>query len=245
MHRMLVAGLTAGLAMGMAFGVSANEPGLQSQPMQSAPSAELAPDLLLGNATLVVTDYLKQNRNLPGSAQKLVELVEATILPLFDFPHMTRLAVARNWRMATAGQQDQLVGEFRMLLVRTYTSALTSYRDQPINYKPLRIPPGVTEVTVKSSIRQMGSEPITIDYDMEKTAAGWKVFDIKFAGVSLITTYRSSFADSVRDGGIDGLIKSISAKNQQPTARLIPRDESGHQFMFIYTVVPTVLRGAR
>jgi phospholipid transport system substrate-binding protein len=243
---MMVAGLAVVLAMGMTCAASANEAVLQSEPMRSAPSAELAPDLLLSNATLVVTDHLRQTRNQPaGSAQKLAELVEVTILPLFDFRHMTQLAVARNWRVATAGQQDQLVSEFRTLLVRTYTSALTSYRDQPINYKPLRVLPGVTEVTVKSSIRQTGSEPTTIDYDMEKSAAGWKVYDIKFAGVSLITTYRSSFADSVRDGGIDGLIKSISAKNHQPTARLIPTDESGHQFMFIYTVVPTVLRSVR
>jgi phospholipid transport system substrate-binding protein len=245
MHRMLAAGLAAGFAMSMASGAGASEMRPQSEAALSTPVADLAPDLLLSNATLVVTDYLKQNRNLPGSAQKLTELVEATVLPLFDFRHMTQLAVARNWRVATAAQQDELVSVFRMLLVRTYTSALTSYRDQPINYRPLRIPPGVTEVTVKSSIRQPGSEPTTIDYDMEKTAAGWKVYDIKFAGVSLITTYRSSFADSVRDGGIDGLIRSITAKNQQRVVTLDPRDESGRQLMFIYTIAPTVLRGAR
>ncbi len=245
MYRMLVAGLAAGFAMGMACTVSAGEAGLQPETVLGAPATELAPDLILNNATLLVTDFLKQNRGLPGSAQKLAELVEATILPLFDFRHMTQLAVARNWRMATAGQQDLLVSEFRTLLVRTYTSALTSYRDQPVNYKPLRIPPGVNEVTVKSSIRQPGSEPTTIDYDMEKTAGGWKVFDIKFAAVSLITTYRSSFAESVRDGGIEGLIKSITAKNLQREASLPPKGERDRHFMFIYTVVPTVLRGAR
>jgi phospholipid transport system substrate-binding protein len=105
------------------------------------------------------------------------------------------------------------------LLVRTYSTALSSYRDQVIEYKPLRAAPGATEVTVKSEIKQSGTERMTIDYDLEKTPAGWKVYDIKVAGISLVSTYRESFSSRVRDGGIEGLIKSLSDKNRQDDSR--------------------------
>jgi len=128
---------------------------------------------------------------------------------------MTRIAVARNWRLATPEQQEALTLEFKTLLVRTYSIALSSYRDQVIEYKPLRLTPDATEVTVRSDVRQSGKERLTIDYDMEKTPAGWKVYDIKIAGVSLVTTYRDTFAGKVRDGGIEGLIRALSDKNRQ------------------------------
>lgn len=180
------------------------------------PAPEAAPDALLSAATLVVTASLKQDRDRQtGSRGKIVALVESTILPLFDFRHMTQLAVAANWRLASPEQRNALETEFRTLLVRTYSAALAGYRDQAIEYKPLRMAPSETEVTVKSTVWQPGAERMTIDYDMEKTAAGWKVYDIKVAGISLITTYRSSFAQVIRDGGVDGLVKALSAKNLQ------------------------------
>jgi len=175
-----------------------------------------APDVLLSQATATVIASLKQHRDLQTtSAGSIAALVEATVLPLFDFRHMTRLAVAANWRLASLEQQNALVGEFKSLLVRTYSVALASYRDQTIEYRPLRMAAGDTEVMVRSLVRQPGTEPVTIDYDLEETAAGWKVYDIKIAGVSLITTYRSTFAQTVRDGGVDALIKALSAKNRQ------------------------------
>ena len=125
--------------------------------------------------------------------------------------------MGRNWRSATPEQQKQLAGEFKTLLVRTYSTALTNYRDQQINYKPLRAKPEDTEVTVKSDVSQSGSsQPVSIDYEMEKTPNGWKVYDVKVDGVSLVTTYRDTFATEVREKGIDGLIKSLAAKNREP-----------------------------
>jgi phospholipid transport system substrate-binding protein len=128
---------------------------------------------------------------------------------------MTRIAVARNWHLATPAQQEALTVEFKTLLVRTYSSALSSYRDQEIEYKPLRVAPGATDVTVKSEMRQAGKERMTIDYKMTKLSSGWKVYDIQIAGVSLVTTYRDTFASRVRDNGIEGLIKALSDKNRQ------------------------------
>src|SRR4029077_18113152 len=133
----------------------------------------------------------------------------------FDFARMTQTAMGRNWRLATPEQQKALTLEFKTLLVRTYSTALSRYRDQVIEYKPLRAAPDATEVTVKSDVKQSSRERTTIDYDMAKTPAGWKVYDIKIAGVSLVTTYRDTFAGRVRDGGIEGLIKSLSDKNRQ------------------------------
>ncbi len=134
-----------------------------------------------------------------------------------------------------------LVAEFRTLLVRTYSTALANYRDQVIEYKPLRMASGETEGTVKSTGKRPGAERMTIDYDTEKTAAGWKVYDIKIAGVSLITVYRSTFAQTIRDSGVDGLIQSLSAKNQQ-----LRFHESGVRgVLFMHAVAPVVFRGGR
>jgi len=177
---------------------------------------DVAPDVLLNAVTSEVIAIIRQDKDIQaGDPAKVADLVETRILPLFDFTRMTQIAVARNWRLATPEQQKALTLEFKALLVRTYSTALSSYRDQVIEYKPLRLTPDATEVTVRSDVRQSGKERITIDYEMEKTSAGWKVYDVKIAGVSLVTTYRDTFAGKVRDSGIEGLIKSLSDKNRQ------------------------------
>jgi phospholipid transport system substrate-binding protein len=177
---------------------------------------DVAPDVLLKAVTLEVTAIIRQDKDIQaGNPAKVADLVETRILPLFDFTRMTQMAAGRNWNLATPGQQQALTTEFKTLLVRTYSAALSSYRDQVIEYKPLHAAPGATEVTVKSDVKQPGKERLTIDYDMEKTPAGWKVYDFKLAGISLVSTYRESFSSRVRDGGIDGLIKSLSDKNRQ------------------------------
>jgi len=177
---------------------------------------DVAPDVMLKAVTSEVIAIIRQDKDIQaGDPAKVADLVETRILPLFDFTRMTRIAVARNWRLATPEQQKALTLEFKTLLVRTYSTALSSYRDQVIEYKPLRLTPDATEVTVRSDVRQAGGERMTIDYDMEKTPAGWKVYDVKITGVSLVTTYRDTFAGKVRDGGIEGLIKSLSDKNRQ------------------------------
>ena len=177
---------------------------------------DLAPDVLVKTVTSEVIAIIRQDKDIQaGDPAKVADLVETRILPLFDFTRMTQIAVARNWRLATPEQQKALTLEFKALLVRTYSTALSGYRDQVIEYKPLRAEPGATEVTVRSDVRQPGRERMTIDYDMEKTLAGWKVYDIKLAGVSLVTTYRGTFASKVRDSGIEGLIKSLWDRNRQ------------------------------
>ena len=183
-------------------------PGLRAQ--------EADPNKLLQSITLEVITAMKQERDLHGANFKQsARLVETKVLPLFDFSRMTRTAVARNWRLATPEQQAALTTEFRTLLVRTYSSALSSYRDQVIEFRSMPRAPADTEVTVKSVVKQSGTAPIAMDYDMEKTPAGWKIYDIKVAGVSLVTTYRDSFSERIRDAGVDGLIKALEEKNQQ------------------------------
>jgi phospholipid transport system substrate-binding protein len=177
------------------------------------------PDVLMKTVTEEVIVILKQDLA-SGERTDVGRLVEEKILPLFDFERMTSLAVARNWRGASPEQQAALVAEFRTLLVRTYSRALSTYRDQQIEYKPLRAAAGDTDVLVRSLVRRPGVETLTIDYDMEDTPAGWKVYDVKVGGVSLVITYRESFAAAVRDGGVDGLIKLLADKNRQAARAL-------------------------
>jgi phospholipid transport system substrate-binding protein len=177
---------------------------------------EVEPNVLLQTATTEVIAAIKLERDLHGGQPKQVAgVVETKVLPLFDFSRMTQIAVARNWRLATPDQQSALTTGFKTLLVRTYSSALTGYRDQVIEFRSLHTAPADTEVTVKSVVKQSGTAPITMDYNMEKTPAGWKVFDINVAGVSLVTTYRDSFSEKIRDDGVEGLIKALEDKNRQ------------------------------
>lgn len=185
-----------------------------------AAAQDTAPDALVKGITQDVVGIIRQDKDIQsGNIKKIADLVDTRILPYFDFARMTQLALAVNWRRATPEQQKTLTQEFRTLLVRTYSAALASYRDQTIDYKPLRARPEDTEVTVRSEVKQRGGQAIAIDYDMEKSAGGWKVFDIKVDGVSLITTYREDFANQVRDSGLDGLIKTLSTKNRQAKTR--------------------------
>lgn len=178
----------------------------------------VAPDVLVKTITDEVTAALKKDKDIQaGDAKKAADLIETMIVPHFDFTRMTRIAVARNWRSATPEQQKELATEFKTLLVRTYSSALVNYKEHQIDYKPLRAKPEDDEVTVKSDVKPSGStQPVTIDYELEKTANGWKIYDVKVDGVSLVTTYRDTFATEVRERGIDGLIKSLAAKNREP-----------------------------
>jgi len=182
---------------------------------------DVAPDVLLKSVTEEVIAIIKLDKDIQaGSPAKVAGLVETRILPHFDFPRMTQIAAARSWRLATPEQQQALTVEFKTLLVRTYSTALSGYRDQVIEFRPLRSAPGDSEVTVKSLVRQSGMPPLPIDYDMERLATGWKVYDIKIEGVSMVTTYRETFAGIVRNSGVDGLIKSLADKNRQGDSRV-------------------------
>jgi phospholipid transport system substrate-binding protein len=149
-----------------------------------------------------------------GNRQKLVQLIDAKVLPHFNFSAMTALAMGQGWNKANPEQKKRLTEEFRMLLVRTYASALAAYSEQKFDFRPLRAKPSDTDVTVQVRVLQPGAQPVPIDYSMEKTAAGWKVYDVMVGGVSLVANYRTEFNNVVRESGIDGLIKNLSAKNR-------------------------------
>jgi phospholipid transport system substrate-binding protein len=189
-----------------------------------APAQDLAPDALAKKVTDEVLTILRSDKDIQsGNTRKVYDLVEAKVLPHFNFTRMTRLAVGAPWRQASAAQQQSLTNEFRSLLVHTYASAFTQYRDQTIDYRPLKMQPGDTEVTVQSRIKQSGGQdPIDVNYSMEKTDQGWKVYDVVIAGVSLVQNYRSSFNSEIQKSGIDGLIASLTTKNKtlaQQTAK--------------------------
>jgi phospholipid transport system substrate-binding protein len=178
-----------------------------------------APDALVKAITQDVLSVLKQKDAQGTDAKRIANVIETKVLPHFELTRMTQLAMGRNWRAASPEQQKVLTSEFMTLLVRTYSTALATYRDQVIDVKPLRAAPDATDVTVKSDVKRPGAQPIAIDYDLGKTSSGWKVYDVKVGGVSLVTTYRETFASEVRENGIDGLIKSLSTKNRQSDAR--------------------------
>ena len=181
-----------------------------------AQAPDLAPDALARKVTDEVITVLRADKEIQaGNSKKILDLVEAKILPHFNFARMTRLAVGAPWRQASGAQQQSLVNEFRALLVNTYTTAFTQYRDQVIEYRPLKMAPADTEVVVRSLIKQKtGADPIDISYSMEKTESGWKVYDVVIAGVSLVQNYRSSFGTEIQKGGIDGLIATLASKNK-------------------------------
>ena len=181
---------------------------------------EVAPDVLVKAVTLEVVDIIGKDKDIQsGNQKKIVDLVEAKVLPHFNFTAMTRLAVATNWEKSTVDQKKQLTEEFKTLLVRTYASALSAYRDQKFDFRPLRSKPTDTDVTVQVRISQGGREPVTLEYDMEKSPSGWKAYDVRVGGVSLVANYRTEFANEIRASGIDGLIKGLAAKNKASTAR--------------------------
>ncbi|KVW99412.1 MlaC/ttg2D family ABC transporter substrate-binding protein [Thiobacillus denitrificans] len=189
--------------------------------------SDTPPDVLARTTTQEVITILKQDKELQrGNLAKVYQLVEAKILPNFDFNRMTQLALGRHWPRATAKQKQKLVTEFRNLLVRTYSSSLTAFTDQVVEFKPLTMKPDDTDVTVRSEILQPGGQPIPINYSMYKTAFGWKVYDVTIDGVSLVTNYRSSFASTIRQNGIDGLIKTLAAQSARGEAKPAPRPGS-------------------
>lgn len=182
----------------------------------SAQAEEVRPDMLLKTMSdEVIAEMRKDKAIQAGDSAKIAALVEAKIVPNFDFRRITQIAVGASWRRATPEQREKLTAEFKTLLVRTYSGALANYRDQTIEFKPLRMKPDDTEVTVRSQIRQPGSEPIAIEYDLEKTGSQWKVFDVRISGISLVATYRTSFAEEVSNRGLDGLISLLARKNRQ------------------------------
>ncbi|SEP40533.1 phospholipid-binding protein MlaC [Nitrosovibrio sp. Nv6] len=174
-----------------------------------------SPDTLVDNTAQEVLAIVRQDKELQsGNTAKILDLVEAKVLPHFNFARMTRLAMGKNWSKATPEQQQELVKEFRTLLVRTYSNALSTYSDYTIKVEPLKSNAADTDTTVKTKVMDSGQQPVPIDYSMEKTNDGWKVYDVTVAGVSLVTNYRSTFNSQVREGGVEKLIKTLADKNR-------------------------------
>jgi phospholipid transport system substrate-binding protein len=181
--------------------------------------AQTAPDAWIKQISGEVIEAVKADKAIQaGDTKRILALVDAKILPGVDFQRMTSSSVGRYWRQATPEQQKRLQEEFKTLLVRTYAGALTQVRDQTVELKPLRAKPEDTEVLVRSEIKGKG-EPIQLDYRLEKSGDGWKIYDVNVLGVWLVETYRASFAQEISASGIDGLIAKLAEKNKAAAAK--------------------------
>ncbi len=183
-----------------------------------APAAaqDLAPDAMVQQVTEDVLTVVRQDKDIQsGNTRKAIELAETKVSPYFNFQRMTALAVGREWSKATPEQKKRLTEEFKALLVRTYSNALISYKNQKVVYKPSKMAAGDTDVVVKTEVVQPGNKPIQLDYALEKQGGSWKVYDVIVAGVSLVTNYRDTFKQEMSNSGIDGLITMIANKNKQ------------------------------
>lgn len=171
------------------------------------------PDVLVKTVTLEVVDIIRKDKELQNDRKKVVALIETKVVPHFNFTSMTASAVGSAWPKATPEQKTRLTDEFRTLMVRTYASSIAAYKDQKFDFRPLRAKPTDTDVTVQVRVLQQGAEPVKLDYDMEKTARGWKVWDVRIADISLTANYRTEFANIMRSSGIDGLVTALHNKN--------------------------------
>jgi len=166
----------------------------------------------------VVSDVMASVKSDPeiqkGNIPRIVDLVDKKILPYADMRRTTEMAMGPNWKKATPEQQAQLVTEFRNLLIRTYSGALSQLRDQTFQFKPLRAAPDDKEVVVKTVVIGRG-DPVPIDYRLEKTANGWRVYDMNIMGVWLVEAYRNQFANQISQNGIEGLVKFLQERNKQ------------------------------
>lgn len=182
--------------------------------LSAAAFAAEAPDELVKRTAEDVLAIVKADKDIQaGNQEKIFALAEEKILPNFNFDRVSRLVLGKNWTKATAEQKSAFQTEFRTLLLRTYATALSKYKNQTIDYKPLRLADGATSAAVKTVILQPGGQPIAVDYALEKQADSWKVYDIVIEGVSLVTNYRSQFAQEIRQNGLDSLIKKLADKN--------------------------------
>lgn len=181
--------------------------------------AQEAPDAMAKRVMTEVIEIVKNDKAIQSGDQKRIfDLVESKVLAHFDFRHMTALAMGREWRNANPAQRDAVTAEFKTLLVRTYSNALAQYKNQTIDFKPFRMQPTDTDVVVRTEIKQPGAKPVNIDYQLDKQANGWKVYDVMVAGVSLVTNYRDTFSQEIKANGVEGLIASLKAKNSQNEA---------------------------
>jgi phospholipid transport system substrate-binding protein len=186
-----------------------------SMAMSSAVAAPVAPDVLVRQTIEEVLKIIRSDERIQsGDVVRIAEVMEQKIAPHFDFPRMTRLAVGRPWRQATPEQRTALIREFRTLLIRSYASAFSMYNAIYVEYRPLRASSDATDATVSTLIRLPGgAQPVEVDYAMALTDDGWKVFDVRMGGASLIINYRNIFSQEIQRGGVQGLLDSLIQKN--------------------------------
>ena len=182
-------------------------------------AADESPDGLIKRVSAEVLDNIKADKTVQaGDMSKVMSLVDSQIMPNVNFTRMTASAVGRSWRQATPEQQKKLQDEFKTLLIRTYSGALSQVKDQTINVKPLREAAGETEVVVRTEVLGRG-DPAQLDYRLEKVASGWKIYDLNVLGVWLVETYRTQFSQEINAKGIDGLIASLTERNKTNNAK--------------------------
>ena len=204
--------LAAALAAGSVLLAAAPQPAV-------AQAAAQAPDELIRTVSTDVLDAVKADKTIQsGDVQKIIGLVDTKVMPHVNFQRMTASAVGRYWRQATPEQQKRLQDEFKTLLVRTYSGALSQVKDQTVQLRPMRSNPDDQEVVVRTEIRGRG-DPIQLDYRLEKAGAGWKIYDVNVLGVWLVENYRNSFAQEIGAGGIDGLISKLAERNKAAAAK--------------------------
>lgn len=219
MSRRWMSGLAALLGAAAVSAVALPASAQSSAAASVRPSAQSSPDALVQALTNDLLDTIRADKALQsGDIARINAVVDAKVMPFVDFEKMTRLAVGRGWRQATPEQRQALVREFRTLLTYTYAGALAQISDHRVELRPSRFGPNDTDVIVRSQIVASRGEPIQLDYRLEKTDSGWKIYDLNILGVWLIENYRNSFASEVNTGGIDGLIRSLTERNRQLAA---------------------------
>ena len=185
-----------------------------AQGTAAASAAAQAPDALIEKLSNEVLQTIRTDSALQsGDTARFNKLIDDKVLPYVNFEKMTRLAVGRGWRQATPEQRTALTREFRTLLVRTYSGAVSQVKDHKVQLRPFRAAPNETDVLVRTNVVASKGDPIQLDYRLEKTDAGWKIYDINVLGVWLVENYRNSFASEINARGIDGLIKSLTEQN--------------------------------
>lgn len=182
----------------------------------SASAQQEAPDALIKRISQEILELAKTDQQIQaGNQQRIMEMVQTKIIPHVDFQRMTAMAAGRFWRQATPEQQSALTTEFRLLLIHTYSGAITQIRNQKLDFKPFRAEPDDTEVEVRISIVQPRGEPMQLNYRLEKTTNGWKIYDVNILGAWLVEAYKGSFAAEISKGGFDGLIKTLADRNRR------------------------------
>lgn len=190
---------------------------LSWMPLNDALAAtDEAPDAMILRVSSDVLDAIRKDKAIrAGDFDRVQRLVNERVLPYVDFDKMTRLAVGRSWRGASSEQRGELIDQFRTLLLRTYSGALSKVTDHKVRLRPSRGQESPNDVVVRTEVAPSQGEPITLDYRLEKTPDGWKIYDMNILGVWLVETYKTEFAESINQGGVDALIKALTEKNRR------------------------------